>query len=108
MILLTHLTGFYNYYSSGGSISCLNIWNSNLTLREMLVTADCGSQGDVYHLAEDTIDLYGNVTSFTLNHPDYLSQTVAGKLILTWTYPVHYDVLVTTLQCSYLSLNHTI
>ena len=66
----------------------------------MLITADCGSQGDVFHLEEDTIDLYGKVTSFTLNHPDYLSQTVAGKLSVKWTYPEHYDVLVTTLQCS--------
>ena len=51
-------------------------------MQEMLVTADCGSQGDVFHLAEDTLDLYGNVTSFTLNHPDYLSQEVAGKICL--------------------------
>ena len=80
--LFIHLTGFHNFYSSGGSISCLNIWNSNLTSQEMLEAADCSSQGDVYHLAEDTIYLHGNVTSFTLIHPDYLSQRVAGK----WKY----------------------
>ena len=48
-------------------------------MQEMLEAADCGSQGDIYHLAEDTIDSYGTVTSFTLNHPDYLAQKIAGK-----------------------------
>ena len=78
----TRLTGFRSFYQSSASISCLNIWNSNLTSQEMLEAADCSSQGDLYHLAEDTIDLYGNVITFTLSHPDFLSQRFAGK----WKY----------------------
>ena len=103
---VTQLAGFDDIFQSSGTISCLNIWNSNLTSQEMLEAADCSSRGDVYHLAEDTIYLHGNVTSFTLNHPDYLSQRVAGRVIKSYLctmmfwwqqFPVHTSV--SFIQC---------
>ena len=54
--------GFDQTDAIGGSIACLNMWNSTFNSEKLLEFSKCMDHGDIFKFEKDLGTLYGEVT----------------------------------------------
>jgi len=74
-----------------GSISCLNIWDSDFQKLEKESFADCQTEGDVFTLKSGSLNLHGAI----VEEPGVMETTESGATV---TVPANTTTALSTIQ----------